>query len=177
MACQPNVIREVVASFKPPKEGDSDYSALAISFAKTFGLPLLDRVRKCRSNAFSDARILEDQAEYEAFRVKYPFDEDTHNYLQTSQPDVRRYVMRNFKPPREGEADYSALLITYCKSCRANVNKWGKGGVPPQNFGAWGKGGMGGFPGDTVARVCGGNGRDHSAPGRSRRGLEVVTWL
>ncbi|CAJ1427429.1 unnamed protein product [Effrenium voratum] len=121
MASQPSVIKEVLASFKPPKEGEADYSALVISFAK-----------KCRSNAFSDARQVEDQAEYESFRQRYPFDDDTHNYMQTSNPDVRRYVMRNFKPPREGEADYSALLITYCKRCRSNMTTWGKGAMPMQ---------------------------------------------
>ncbi|CAJ1352665.1 unnamed protein product, partial [Effrenium voratum] len=127
MASQPSVIKEVLASFKPPKEGEADYSALVISFAK-----------KCRSNAFSDARQVEDQAEYESFRQRYPFDDDTHNYMQTSNPDVRRYVMRNFKPPREGEADYSALLITYCKRCRSNMTTWGKGAMPISTFTAKG---------------------------------------
>jgi len=155
MASHPSVIRDVLANFKAKKEGESDYSPLVISFAK-----------KCRSSAFS---WVEDQAEYEAFRSRYPFDDDTHNYMQTSNPDVRRYVMRNFKPPREGEADYSALLITYCKNCRNNMQsnrmqggmpsgmqgmqggmgmggaQWSKGGVSgmpgAQNWAAWGKGG------------------------------------
>ncbi|OLQ02832.1 hypothetical protein AK812_SmicGene14280 [Symbiodinium microadriaticum] len=131
MASLPVVIREVLNSFKPPKEGEADYSALVISFAK-----------KCRQSAFSDARQQEDAVEYEQFRQRYPFDEDTHNYLQTSNPDVRRYVMRSFKPPREGEADYSALLITYCKRCRMNMNNMNVNNMNNMgSFDAWGKGG------------------------------------
>ena len=111
-------------------------------------------------------------AEYEAFRRRYPFDDDTHNYLhlwmnslavwlcahrpnftgksqlrQSSPPEVRRQVLQSFKPPREGEADYSALLISFCKKMReqrpmqqvATVAHLGKGGgydVSLQNIAA-----------------------------------------
>lgn len=33
-------------------------------------------------------------------------------------PDVRIHVLQNFKPPQEGESDYSALVISYCKKTR-----------------------------------------------------------
>eukprot|EP00415_Alexandrium_ostenfeldii_P002688 UN2688 len=60
-------------------------------------------------------------AEYEAFRQRYPHDEAAYNYLMNSQPDVQIQALRSFRPPREGEADYSALFITYTKRCRQNA--------------------------------------------------------
>ena len=42
---------------------------------------------------------------------------------QKSPPEVRQQVIENFKPPREGEADYSALLITFCKKMRENSQR------------------------------------------------------
>lgn len=57
-------------------------------------------------------------AEYEAFRKRYPHDEAAHKYLMNSAPDAQIQAIRTFRPPREGEADYSALFITYTKRCR-----------------------------------------------------------
>ena len=37
---------------------------------------------------------------------------------QKLPPDVRIHVLQNFKPPQEGESDYSALVISYCKKTR-----------------------------------------------------------
>eukprot|EP00931_Biecheleriopsis_adriatica_P111202 TRINITY_DN85553_c0_g1_i1.p1 TRINITY_DN85553_c0_g1~~TRINITY_DN85553_c0_g1_i1.p1 ORF type:complete len:420 (-),score=53.63 TRINITY_DN85553_c0_g1_i1:136-1395(-) len=121
----PSVQREILAGFTPKKEGEDDYSALVISFAK-----------KCRANAFAEGAEYSDRDEYESFRQRYPFDEDTHHYLSTSRPEVRKYVMQNFKPPREGEADYSALLITYCKRCRVTADDLGGKGKGRQAYSA-----------------------------------------
>ncbi|CAJ1341999.1 unnamed protein product [Effrenium voratum] len=110
----PHVQREIVRTFKPPREGEEDYSALIITFSK--------RCRNAVSSGASDpiahASHGPSSLEYEAFRQRYPFDLDTHNYLQSSAPEVRRQVLQSFKPPREGEADYSALLISFCKKMR-----------------------------------------------------------
>jgi len=118
---QPHVQQEIVRSFRPQREGESDYSAILITFAK-----------RCRNGAPPQSRpsagVTAD--EYEAFRDRYPFDDDTANYLQKTTPEVLKYVLENFKPPREGEADYSALLITYCKRCKNNP---AAAGPAPQN--------------------------------------------
>jgi len=105
-----HVQHEILRTFKPQRDGEADYSALVISFAK-----------RCRNAApRSSDRVGPSDPEHADFRHRYPFDEDTHNYLQSSPPNVQKYVIQNFKPPRQGEADYSALLITYCKKCRQN---------------------------------------------------------
>ncbi|CAE7235471.1 ASPH [Symbiodinium natans] len=133
----PHVQREILRTFKPPREGEEDYSALVITFSK-----------RCRNAAPSwDTSPMSrgpSGAEYEAFRQRYPFDDDTHNYLQSSPPEVRRQVLQSFKPPREGEADYSALLISFCKKMREQrlppqltAPQLGKGGYQsqPRNLG------------------------------------------
>ncbi|CAE7876187.1 ASPH [Symbiodinium necroappetens] len=125
----PRVQREILRTFKPPREGEEDYSALVISFAK-----------RCRNAAppldLSTSRGPSGR-EYEAFRDRYPFDDDTHNYLQSSPPEVRRQVLQSFKPPREGEADYSALLISFCKKMRdQRVPQMGRGLQVPRSLSA-----------------------------------------
>eukprot|EP00438_Fugacium_kawagutii_P008872 Skav200654 [mRNA] locus=scaffold2539:163913:170665:+ [translate_table: standard] len=37
---------------------------------------------------------------------------------QKAPPEIRIHVLQNFKPKQEGEADYSALIISYCKKMR-----------------------------------------------------------
>lgn len=108
--CPPHVQQDIVRGFKPQREGESDYSAILITYAK--------RCRKGDAPQRSSPGVTAD--EYEAFRDQYPFDGDTDAYLQKTTPEVLKYVMENFKPPREGEDDYSALLITYCKRCKNN---------------------------------------------------------
>ncbi|CAE8609801.1 unnamed protein product [Polarella glacialis] len=131
-----DVQREILRSFKAKSEGQDDYSAFVISFAK-----------RCRTNSggqswggpapHSSMSQGPPEREYEAFRQRFPFDEDTHNYLNSSPPEVRHYVLQNFKPPREGEPDYSALLITYCKRCRQNANDVGPRGRGDGGPPAW----------------------------------------
>lgn len=121
------VQQQVLREFKPKVEGEADYSALVITFSK-----------RCRSAlqtiapppALPSAPPLlvhtpvvhsgPSAAEYDTFRRRYPFDEAAHKYLLNSSPDVQLQAIRTFKPPREGEADYSALFITYTKKCRLN---------------------------------------------------------
>ena len=44
-------------------------------------------------------------------------------------------MIENFKPPREGEADYSALLITFCKKMRENSQRM-QSHLPQPDYGA-----------------------------------------
>eukprot|EP00933_Yihiella_yeosuensis_P022425 TRINITY_DN17661_c0_g1_i1.p1 TRINITY_DN17661_c0_g1~~TRINITY_DN17661_c0_g1_i1.p1 ORF type:complete len:386 (+),score=67.95 TRINITY_DN17661_c0_g1_i1:151-1308(+) len=150
-----DVQREILTTFRPKQDGESDYSALVISFSK-----------RCRNNAEHAAMPSRgydqssfDDREYQEFRRRYPFDEDTHNYLQTSGSEVRRYVLQNFRPPREGEPDYSALLITYTKRSRETARHaareappWqespsygGRGPPPPPSYGKGGPPGGGAY--------------------------------
>jgi len=121
------VQRQVLREFKPKVEGEADYSPLIISFSKRCRgalqaiapppvVPLAPPMVVHTPVAHSGPSA----AEYDAFRRRYPFDEAAHKYLLNSSPDVQVQAIRTFKPPREGEADYSALFITYTKRCRLN---------------------------------------------------------
>lgn len=121
----PEVQRQIIQTFKPPREGEEDYSALVITFAK-----------RCRNSSQTHIQThIQTQAvpfrgprappagsgggvNYEEFRARYPFDDATHYYLQRASAEVRIQVLRSFKPPREGEPDYSALLISFAKKVK-----------------------------------------------------------
>lgn len=131
--CPPHVQRIIFQNFKPKREGEGDYSALLISFAKRtrqsqpkaappfmdFAAPYEHIVpaRDFRPAGGSGYGRVQG-VNYEGFRARYPFDDAAHNYMQKLPPDVRIHVLQNFKPPQEGESDYSALVISYCKKTR-----------------------------------------------------------
>jgi len=133
--CPPHVQRQVLQNFKPKREGEKDYSALLITFAKRTrqSQPAQPQIPQPMQAVYMDygAPPYEPPVQrdffprggvnYEAFRARYPFDDAAHNYLQKLPPDVRIHVLQNFKPPREGEADYSALVISYCKRMRERM--------------------------------------------------------
>lgn len=131
--CPPHVQRIIFQTFKPKREGEADYSALLISFAKRVrqsqpkAAPFMDFAapyehivppRDLRPAGGGSGYGRVQGVNYEAFRARYPFDDAAHNYLQKLPPDVRIHVLQNFKPPQEGESDYSALVISYCKKTR-----------------------------------------------------------
>jgi len=120
------VQRQVLREFKPKVEGEADYSALVITFSKRCRGALQHIAPPAMPSAppmlvhTPVAHSGPSAAEYDTFRRRYPFDEAAHKYLLNSSPDVQLQAIRTFKPPREGEADYSALFITYTKRCRLN---------------------------------------------------------
>eukprot|EP00428_Durinskia_dybowskii_P011801 CAMPEP_0170209688 /NCGR_PEP_ID=MMETSP0116_2-20130129/4434_1 /TAXON_ID=400756 /ORGANISM="Durinskia baltica, Strain CSIRO CS-38" /LENGTH=132 /DNA_ID=CAMNT_0010460171 /DNA_START=70 /DNA_END=464 /DNA_ORIENTATION=- len=101
------VVQRVLADFKPPREGESDYSGLLTAFVK--------RVR-------SRGAVLVDNAfghELDDFFKRYPVDDGAKEFLLSKPLEVQRTVAQEFKPPREGEEDYSALLMSFAKRCHA----------------------------------------------------------
>jgi len=114
----PHVRQMILQTFKPPREGEEDYSALIITFSKKCR-QATQQVPQREHMAYRDRRPTAG-VNYEAFRARYPFDDDCHNFLQRLPPEVRIHVLQNFKPPREGEADYSALLMSFGKKTREN---------------------------------------------------------
>lgn len=109
------VIQRALSSFKPPREGEADYSALVVAFVR--GLRTEEQQGQDGAVEGTDEGDL--QAEMEAFRNQFPMDEDAYNYIMNSPPDVQWQVVREFKPKAEGESDYSALIISFTKRCRA----------------------------------------------------------
>lgn len=140
-----DVQAKILQDFRAKREGEGDYSALVISFSKRCRTAAANISYQMMPSGYAAAQMSSSLgaaafpvqaaprfqghsapalpfAEYEAFRARYPFDEQAHNYLMNSTPQVQMAVLRNFKPPREGEGDYSALLISYTKRSRSSVH-------------------------------------------------------
>jgi len=135
----------VLRDFRPKQEGESDYSALLISFAKKCRQSALqdasteytakvgpqptmqrrpdphERKRDREMVVGSDAQQL--KAKMDTFVQRYPVDEDAWNFLMSSPPEVQNEFLANFRPKREGEQDYSALVIAFCQRCRADHDR------------------------------------------------------
>merc|ERR1740121_861124 len=50
------------------------------------------------------------------FRERYPMDDRAFNDLAAAPGEVRQRVLTQFKPKREGEADYSALIASFVRA-------------------------------------------------------------
>mmetsp|Transcript_71166 Transcript_71166/g.154676 ORF Transcript_71166/g.154676 Transcript_71166/m.154676 type:complete len:561 (+) Transcript_71166:69-1751(+) len=66
----------------------------------------------------------------EAFRERYPMDEQAWEYLVTSAPSVQAKVVTEFKPPREGDGNYSALITSFVKTCYLATDSRSRGSGP-----------------------------------------------
>lgn len=116
LRASPEVQSQVIQEFKPKKEGDSDYSALLITFTKRH----MEKEQRSQPS------------QLELFLQKYPVDEKAHAYLVGSSPEVQHDVISNFKAKREGEEDYSAIVITFTKRCRdRDAQRLGRGVTRP----------------------------------------------
>jgi len=65
-------------------------------------------------------------AEFEAFRERYPMDARAFATLTSAPPEVQNVVLSRFKPRSEGDDDYSALVMTFV---RAIINRRDSGGT------------------------------------------------
>mmetsp|Transcript_27374 Transcript_27374/g.59766 ORF Transcript_27374/g.59766 Transcript_27374/m.59766 type:complete len:840 (-) Transcript_27374:162-2681(-) len=144
----------VLSDFRPQREGESDYSALFMSFVKrcrggsssgqTAGAahPVLAPISGLPSTAirppvwsFTQRPTQPQRAEanqtLEAFMVRYPIDERAADYFACQAPEVQMRVLRDFRPKEEGEADYSSLFMSFVKRCRnmQDDDGWGHGGA------------------------------------------------
>jgi hypothetical protein len=132
----PEVIVRVIEEFRPKAEGESDYSALLMTFAKR----CRNKLGVAAAEAYPPAQYHEppryheapqahgpSQSECSRFFSRYPCDERALDYFDTSGPEVQRAVLSEFKPKQEGESDYSSLITAFCKKKRQNVaqdNAW-----------------------------------------------------
>lgn len=58
-----------------------------------------------------------EQEEMNSFCQKYPIDERAAEYLNREPPEVIAKVVRNFRPKREGDDDYSGAVVTFVGMC------------------------------------------------------------
>jgi len=123
----PAVVERVLQEFQPKREGESDYSGLLTSFVK--------RIRQESSGAgrsggswgqggtiaSTSGHAAEDLArQADDFLQRYPVDDNAYDFLIQSNPEVQLKVVQEFKPKSEGDADYSALMMSFVKRCRAS---------------------------------------------------------
>jgi len=67
-----------------------------------------------------------------AFRDRYPMDDRAFDNLKACTTDIQAVVISDFKPKREGESDYSALVMSFLRSVQMRVQS-GRG--PPPHAG------------------------------------------
>lgn len=125
LASPPDVQLQVLRGFRPSREGETNYSALFISFTKKcragiMQLPDLVSVRPPTPAIFPPPdQVVPHHPEVRAFFQRYPVDEEAAQYITSSPLEVQLQVVNTFSPPREGECDYSALLISFTRKCRS----------------------------------------------------------
>lgn len=132
----PEVKNLVMGQFKPRREGEDDYSALISSFVRSIiikreqrGLPGGRDVRgrsPGRDGRDGGARREDhvpsrEQSPASAFRARYPMDERAFGVLQNASPSVQQTVMADFRPRREGDDDYSALVMAFVRAVQGRV--------------------------------------------------------
>mmetsp|Transcript_71090 Transcript_71090/g.211946 ORF Transcript_71090/g.211946 Transcript_71090/m.211946 type:complete len:596 (-) Transcript_71090:108-1895(-) len=148
----PTVVAHVLRDFRPPHEGESDYSRLLTTYVKrirahyqgvgdlggTTAHPvigpstapgsMLSNWRPTGGGSAATGVLASQQAAdkiaevdlveaVQVFVQKYPADDRAYNLLVNASPGVQLRVLREFRPHRQGDSDYSALLTTFTKKC------------------------------------------------------------
>mmetsp|Transcript_32096 Transcript_32096/g.75342 ORF Transcript_32096/g.75342 Transcript_32096/m.75342 type:complete len:561 (+) Transcript_32096:42-1724(+) len=68
------------------------------------------------------------------FAQQYPVDDRAYDYLIQSEPHVVARVLNEFRPAREGDRDYSAVLTSFIKRIRAQSSGYdAMGGHPARS--------------------------------------------
>jgi len=117
----------VVQEFRPPHEGEGDYSALLTAFVKRcradmrIAAPRQDPGGLAGSSFVQQPAVEVTQTSVDAFFARYPVDDRARDYFGCSRQEIQEKVMREFRPPREGEQDYSSLFMSFVKRCRSEV--------------------------------------------------------
>lgn len=121
-AAPPEVQQAVITQFRPRREGESDYSALLSSFVRAVHTRHEQRKPDGRpGNQEGDRPPPDDETALADFRMRYPMDERAYSVLERASPGVRATVISDFRPRREGEEDYSALVMSFARSVQSRV--------------------------------------------------------
>lgn len=120
----PEIIDRVVREFRAKREGDSDYSAIVMSFTKR----CRDQGPASGGQSGLGAGGAGSDAELRRFLDRYPCDERAIDFLCTQTPDVIHRVVNEFAAKREGDSDYSAIVMSFTKRCKDDSLRGGGGG-------------------------------------------------
>ena len=135
----PEVRIHVLQNFKPPREGEADYSALLMSYCKKMR-ENQQRVQPLQPAAYAsyETRQVPPRAPerpqwnppaprraesntniyaLEGFRQRYPMDDRAFDFLKCASASTQQEVLERFAPQRQ-DSDYSALIISFAKRCR-----------------------------------------------------------
>jgi len=116
----------VLSDFKPRREGEDDYSALVTTFVRQVQMRE-ERVRNAEAGRRDPNQLAiiphdrRDLCPLSAFRVRYPMDDRAFGFLESSRPEVRATVVSDFRPRREGEDDYSALVMSFVRAVQTRT--------------------------------------------------------
>lgn len=126
------VQRTVLTRFKPRSEGDDDYSALVMTFVRAIQTRLENgtsgrappprEIRRQEDRSPASRGGQRSDSPLSTFRERYPMDERAFSALEQSAPAVRDVVIVDFKPRREGEDDYSALVMAFVRAVQSRVS-------------------------------------------------------
>jgi len=114
LATAPREVQErVMESFVPQRLDDVDFSAPITAYVRALRNQLVTE-----GGASGGAASANDEEVITGFLLKYPCDARAQDYLQTSSPDIRARVVREFRPRAEGEGDYSAAVTSFVRRLR-----------------------------------------------------------
>merc|ERR1711966_444965 len=65
-----------------------------------------------------------------SFLDRYPIDERATDYLNMQQPHIIEQVLNSFRPKKEGDSDYSAIVMSFTKRCRDQGGSREASGAP-----------------------------------------------
>mmetsp|Transcript_36310 Transcript_36310/g.83470 ORF Transcript_36310/g.83470 Transcript_36310/m.83470 type:complete len:588 (-) Transcript_36310:37-1800(-) len=74
-----------------------------------------------RSNSRSRSRSPGRDKALKSFRSRYPMDDRAYSNLEQASHSVQDVVISDFKPRREGEDDYSALVMAFVRAVQARA--------------------------------------------------------
>lgn len=119
-------------------------------------VPML-RAHALPNHSISDAHIGD-------FCRRYPMDARARELLLASPPAAVARVLREFRPRREGEADYSAAVVAFVGVCKRDA-LGGKGSYPYGSPSGYGAGHVAGCAGSYAVGHPGGPPVQHAGTG------------
>merc|ERR1712232_1050036 len=112
----------VVNTFMPLRQDDKDYSAPVTAYVRACRKALEgpppttegEGVEKYGGSGPAEGKLNE---AIRGFFQRYPCDPRAVEFFHTLEPRVVDRVLREFVPKREGDSDYSAIVMCFAKRC------------------------------------------------------------
>eukprot|EP00927_Polykrikos_kofoidii_P070178 TRINITY_DN6612_c1_g1_i1.p1 TRINITY_DN6612_c1_g1~~TRINITY_DN6612_c1_g1_i1.p1 ORF type:complete len:720 (+),score=142.71 TRINITY_DN6612_c1_g1_i1:102-2162(+) len=140
VSSSPEVIAYVLREFRPPREGEADYSSLLTTYVKRTRQHQVEQEAAESANTGSanvefvgqqgpavgredDSQVVAEILDsLQEFVTKYPMDDRAYDFFMNAPPHVQLRVLREFRPNRMGQGDYSAIITSFTKKCLEQSN-------------------------------------------------------